>query len=248
MHIIYVLWLREMRRFIRSRAQLAASLSSPVLYLIVLGFGLGPVFAAAGRGDYLQFVVPGLVGMTILFNAMFAGMSLLWDRQFGIVRATLVAPVPRLQIVAGRTLGGATVAVAQGAILLLLATAIGFRPDSLGLAPLGAVYMTLIAIVFVAIGTAIGARLSDVHAFQLVTNFVMMPLFFLSGALFPLDQLPAALTLATRLDPLTYGVDGLRAAFGGTAHFSVATSLSILGAAAVAAVLVGARSFSRIEI
>ena len=118
MAVIYVLWLREVKRYLRSRAQIIASLGQPLLYLLVLGFGLGPVFAQAGRGSYLQFVAPGVVGMGILFTSIFSGIGLLWDRQFGFLKETLVAPVLRLQIMVGRTLGGATIAMVQGLLVL----------------------------------------------------------------------------------------------------------------------------------
>src|ERR1700733_948587 len=114
MSAIYILWLREMKRYVRSRAQIVASLGQPLLYLLVLGFGLGPVFQKAGNGSYMQFVAPGVIGMTILFSAVFSGIGLLWDRQFGFLKETLVAPVPRFQIMLGRTLGAAIVAVIQG--------------------------------------------------------------------------------------------------------------------------------------
>src|ERR1044071_7692274 len=114
MEVVFALWLRELKRYLRSRAQVVASLGQPLMYLLVLGFGLGPVFEKAGQGDYLQFVAPGVVGMTILFSSIFSGVGLLWDRQFGFLKETLVAPVPRLHIMIGRTLGGASVATLQG--------------------------------------------------------------------------------------------------------------------------------------
>src|SRR5262245_65763003 len=107
MSAIYALWLRELRRAYRSRSQVVASLGQPLLYLLVLGFGLGPVFQQAGRGSYLQFVAPGVIGMGILFTSVFSGIGVLWDRQFGFLKETLVAPIPRLQLMMGRTLGGA---------------------------------------------------------------------------------------------------------------------------------------------
>src|SRR5205814_8940651 len=116
MRVIYILWLREVKKYLRSRTQVVASLGSPIMYLGVLGFGLGPVFQRAGEGSYLQFMAPGVIGMAVLFTAMFSGIAMLWDRQFGFLKETLVAPVPRLAIMIGRTLGGATVAVLQGAL------------------------------------------------------------------------------------------------------------------------------------
>src|SRR6266542_2223217 len=117
MNVIYILWLREVKRYLRSRAQIVASLGQPLLYLLALGFGLGPVFQKSGQGSYLQFVAPGVVGMAILFTSIFSGLGLLWDRQFGFLKETLVAPVPRLQIMIGRTLGGATVSMLQGLLV-----------------------------------------------------------------------------------------------------------------------------------
>src|SRR6202171_1891119 len=119
MSVIYILWLRELKKYLRSRVQIFASLGSPIMYLGVLGFGLGPIFRKAGEGSYLQFMAPGVIGMTILFTSMFSGIALLWDRQFGFLKETLVAPVPRLWIMIGRTLGGATVAILQGLLILV---------------------------------------------------------------------------------------------------------------------------------
>src|SRR6185312_15612106 len=130
MSAIYILWLRELRRYTRSRAQLVASLGQPLLYLLALGFGLGPVFQKAGQGSYLQFVAPGVIAMTVLFTAVFSGIALLWDRQFGFLKETLVAPVPRLQVMIGKTLGGATVAILQGVLVIIVCLIAGFRPVS----------------------------------------------------------------------------------------------------------------------
>src|SRR6204780_3599588 len=144
MEAIYILWLRELKRYTRSRAQIVASLGQPLLYLLVLGFGLGPVFQRAGQGNYLQFVAPGVIGMTVLFSSIFSGMGLLWDRQFGFLKETLVAPVPRILIMAGRTLGGATVAMLQGLLVTIVCLVAGFRPVSLTMVPVGLAFMLLI--------------------------------------------------------------------------------------------------------
>ena len=186
MSAIYILWLREVKRYTRSRVQIIASLGQPLLYLMVLGFGLGPVFQRAGSGSYLQFVAPGVIGMTVLFSSIFSGLGLLWDRQFGFLKETLVAPVPRLEIMIGRTLGGATVAVIQGLLVTLVCVLAGFRPVNLAMVPVALVFMILIAAVFSALGVAIGSSLQDMQGFQLIMNFLVMPIFFLSGALFPL--------------------------------------------------------------
>jgi len=246
--VIYILWLREVKRYIRSRPQIIASLAQPLLYLLVLGFGLGPVFQRAGQGSYIQFVGPGVVGMGILFTSIFSGIGLLWDRQFGFLKETLVAPVPRLQIMAGRTLGGATIAMIQGMLVLTVCMIAGFRPQSVMAVPMALLFMALTAIVFAALGTAIGSTLQNMQGFQLIMNFLVMPIFFLSGALFPLDGLPAALTVLTRLDPLTYGVDGLRGAFIGLSHFSAGVDAAILSGIAAVFLVLGAHRFSKIQI
>jgi ABC-2 type transport system permease protein len=246
--VIFVLWLREVKRYLRSRAQIVASLGQPLLYLLVLGFGLGPVFQQSGQGSYLQFIAPGVVGMAILFTSIFSGIGLLWDRQFGFLKETLVAPVPRLQIMVGRTLGGATVALIQGTLVLTVCLIAGFRPYDLVAAPLALLFMALIAIVFTALGTAIGSTLRDMQGFQLIMNFLVMPIFFLSGALFPLANLPAALAVATHVDPLSYGIDGLRGALIGQSHFGLVTDVAILGVLASCFLALGAWSFSRIQI
>jgi ABC-2 type transport system permease protein len=245
---IYILWLREIKRYVRSRPQIIASLAQPLLYLLVLGFGLGPVFERAGQGSYIQFVGPGVVGMGILFTSIFSGIGLLWDRQFGFLKETLVAPVPRLQIMAGRTLGGATIAMIQGTLVLVVCIIAGFRPQSLLSVPMALVFMALTAIVFAALGTAIGSALKDMQGFQLIMNFLIMPIFFLSGALFPLTNLPTALMIATRLDPLSYGIDGLRGALIGLWQIGPVTNIAVLCGVAAAFLALGARAFSKIQI
>src|SRR5580693_6691080 len=131
MSCIYILWIRQLTRYVRSRSRILAALGQPVLYLIALGFGFGPIFQKAGEGSYLQFLAPGVVGMTILFTSMFTGIELIWDRQFGFLKETMVAPVPRSLIMLGRTLGGATVAVFQGLIVFIVCLIAGFRPHNL---------------------------------------------------------------------------------------------------------------------
>ena len=164
------------------------------------------------------------------------------------LKETLVAPVPRLRIMIGRTLGGATVAMLQGTLILIVCLIAGFLPVSLATAPFGVLFMALIAIVFAALGAAIGSGLQDMQGFQLIMNFLVLPIFFLSGALFPLNNLPKALSFITRLDPLSYGVDGLRAALIGVTHFGMTTDFAVLCVIAVGLLFFGAWRFSKIEI
>jgi ABC-2 type transport system permease protein len=248
MEAIYILWLREVKRYTRSRAQIIASMGQPLLYLLVLGFGLGPVYQKAGGGSYLQFMSPGVIGMAVLFSSVFSGIALLWDRQFGFLKETLVAPVPRIEIMIGRTLGAATTAMIQGLLVTTVCLIAGFRPVSLAMVPLAFLFLTLIAIVFAALGTTIGSSLQDMQAFPIVMNFLVLPIFFLSGALFPLKNLPRALGIVTSVDPLSYGVDGLRVALLGGGYFGATLDLLVLAVVAVILLCVGAWRFSKIEI
>jgi ABC-2 type transport system permease protein len=248
MNAIYILWLREMKRYFRSPAQMIAALGQPLLYLLALGFGLGPVFARSGHGSYIQFLAPGVIGMTVLFAGAFSGIGLLWDRQFGFLKETLVAPVPRIHVMIGRTLGGATVAVLQGLLVLIACLIAGFRPTSFATIPVVLLVMALIAVLFCAFGTAIGSRLENMQAFPLIMNFLMMPLFFLSGALYPLDGLPTALKAVTNVNPLSYGVDGLRTTLIGMTHFGLPLDITVLAGVAIVFLGLGAYSFSKIQL
>jgi len=248
MSAIYILWLRQLKRYGRSRPRIIASLGQPLLFLLALGFGFGPIFQRAGQGNYIQFLAPGVISMTILFTAIFSGIELIWDRQFGFLKETLVAPVPRILIMIGRTLGGATVAMIQGVIVVAICLAAGFRVTNWPAVPIAVLFMALVAIMFTALGTAIASVLSDFQGFQLVMNFLVMPIFFLSGALFPLTNLPKLLALVTRVDPLSYGVDGLRNSLIGAVQFGIPLDLTVLCVVAALLLSTGSYLFSRIQL
>lgn len=245
---IYILWLRQLKRYLRSRARIVGSLGQPLLFLIALGFGFGPIYQKAGGGNYLTFLGPGIIAMGILFTAIFSGIEIIWDKQFGFLKETLVAPVSRLTIMTGRTLGGATVALLQGVIVFIMALLIGFRPSTWMLTPWSLVVMLAIAVIFASLGTAIASVLDDLQGFQLIMNFVVMPTFFLSGALFPLAGLPKAIEIVSRLDPLSYGVDALRWAFEGVSYFGIGIDALVLVLLTAVLLGIGSYLFSRIEI
>jgi ABC-2 type transport system permease protein len=245
---IYILWLRQLKRYFRSRSRIIGSLGQPILFLVALGFGFGPTFQKAGEGNYIQFLAPGIISMSILFTAIFSGIEIIWDRQFGFLKETLVAPVPRIHIMIGRTLGGATVATFQGLLVFVFSFIAGFRPQSAGSIGLTLVFMVLTAILFTALGTAIASVLEDMQGFQLIMNFLIMPLFFLSGAIFPLTDLPPVLKVIVSLDPLSYGVDGMRAALAGSAHFGIPMDLSVLSISTALLLIVGGYLFSKIQL
>ncbi len=247
MKIIYALWLRQLKRYIRSKSRLIGSLAQPLFFLLALGFGFGPVFSKAGEGNYIQFLVPGIIGMSIIFTSIFSGMEIIWDKQFGFLKETLVAPVSRFNIMIGRTLGGATIATMQGTLVLFLSLIAGFRPVHWGLVPLAILVMFLSALLFTALGTAIASKLDDMQGFQMIINFLVMPLFFLSGAIFPLDSAGVLGTVA-RFDPLSYGVDALRHILSGVNHFSLGMDFSVLLILILIFLGLGSYFFSKVQI
>jgi len=244
---IYVMWLRQIKRYWRSKSRIIGSIGQPLLFLVALGFGLGPVFEKAGGGNYVNFLTPGIISQAILFMAVFSGIELIWDKQFGFLKATLVAPVSRLEIVLGRVIGGATIATFQGLIVLLLSLFLGFRPQNITVIPLAICLMFLIALLYTALGTAIASLMKDFHGFQLIMNFLVMPTFFLSGAIFPLNNVPRFIQTISYINPLTYGVDGLRQVLTGVAHFGLTTDILTLSIIAIILLSVGSYLFSKIE-
>ncbi len=247
MSTIYILWLRQVKKYFRSRSRIIGSLGQPLLFLLAFGFGFGSIFQRAGGGNYIQFLGPGIIMMSVLFTAVFSGIDLIWDRQFGFLKETMVAPVSRLEIMLGKTLGGATVAVFQGIIVFVLTLFVGFRPESVLMLPVAALIVFLIAVLFTSLGIAIASTLQDMQGFQLIMNFLVMPIFFLSGALFPLQGLPRIMEIITRLNPLTYGVDGIRGALINGSKFGIATDLIVISI--ITAILLGTGSylFERLE-
>jgi ABC-2 type transport system permease protein len=248
MYKIYILWLRQIKKYIRSRSRIFGSLAQPVLYLLALGYGFGHLYEQAGQGNYLNFLAPGIIGMSILFTSVFSGMEIIWDRQFGFLKETLVAPMSRLDIMMGRTLGGATVATVQGIIVMLLALVFGFRPANMLYILPAILVMFLIALLFTSLGTAIASKLEDMQGFQLIMNFLVLPLFFLSGSLFPLEGLPKGLEIITRLNPLTYGIDALRLLFLQTSHFSLGLDIAVLIGVTLVFVWLGSHFFKKIQV
>ncbi len=224
------------------------SLAQPLLFLLALGYGFGSVFQQAGQGNYLNFLAPGIIGMSIIFTSIFSGMEVIWDRQFGFLKETLVAPMPRFNIMIGRTLGGATVATMQGIIVMFISLIFGFHPVS-WFAVIPAIgIMFLVALLFTSLGTMIASLLDDMQGFQLIMNFLVMPLFFLSGALFPLQGLPKALDLIARIDPLSYGIDALRALLINAGHYGLGVDVVVLGAVTLVFLWLGGYFFKKIQV
>jgi ABC-2 type transport system permease protein len=248
--VIYTLWLREMKWLIRAKSRLVASVVQPFLWLAIIGVGMSSTLTMPGSQiSYLQFMAPGIVGMTLIFSSTMAGVSVLWDKQFGFMKEILVAPVPRIQIMLGKAIGGMTTSILQGLLLLLAAAAVGVRPPGVVELLQVLVFMVLISLTFVSIGLAFASRMEDPVAFPIVMNFLIMPLYFLSGALYRVDMAPGWLSFLSRMDPLTYGVDGIRGAILGTsyAQFPMWLDFAVLGVFAVVMILLGSYLFRKIK-
>ncbi|MDY6843040.1 MAG: ABC transporter permease [Thermodesulfobacteriota bacterium] len=214
------IWHREIKRYWRAKSRIVGSLGMPFFFFALLGTGLSPgVTLKGGSISYLEFIAPGIIGMVLIFTSTFSGLSVIWDRQFGFLKEIMVAPVSRSSIVLGKTLGGATTSLIQGLLMLVLIIFIGARVGSIQGFLISLFIMILISISFVSLGISFSAFIKDVHGYQLVMNFLIMPIFFLSGALFPLSGLPPFLRVFAYIDPLTYGVDALRYAFLGVSDF-----------------------------
>ncbi|WAI00486.1 ABC transporter permease [Methanogenium organophilum] len=250
MDIVYTLWLRSIKRYIRSKSRIVGSLGMPVFFLLALGFGLNAVVRIPGGAgeDYIQFIVPGIVAMSVLFTSVFSGIQIIWDKQFGFLKETLVAPVSRLEIMLGQTVGGATTAVIQGAIILVISLFIGLSIPGVAGFAIAFFFMALIGICFAAFGIAIASKMEDMHGFQLIMNFVVFPIFGLSGALFPIESLPEWVVPLTLVDPLTYGVEGIRYGLMGTSPIHPLVSAAVLGVCTLAMIVIGALLFRKASI
>ena len=208
---IYITWLRDIKRFFRDRIRLIGAFAQPLIYLALMGTGLQAAFKSFGSGDtkYITFMYPGIVCMTVLFTAMFSAISIIWDREFGFLKEMLVAPIPRSSVAVGKVLGGGTTALMQGFILLLFMPLAGI-PYNLEKILVMIAVMFLLAICLTAFGVAFAARMRSMEAFPIIMNFVLLPMFFLSGALFPLQDLPRWMEFLTKINPMTYAVDAIR--------------------------------------
>jgi len=248
MDIIYTIWLRNVKRYLRSKSRIIGSLGMPIFVLLVLGFGLNSVVSVPGMsGGYVQFILPGIICMTVLFTSIFSGIQVIWDKQFGFLKETLVAPVSRTEIMIGQTLGGATTAFIQGILILIFSLIIGINTAGFNGFLIAFAFMVLIGLSFTALGIAIASKMEDMHGFQLIMNFVIFPIFGLSGAIFPLSNLPSWLSPFTKIDPLTYGVEGIRYGLLGSSHINPAACAIVLGSFTAIMIVTGSYFFKKIR-
>jgi ABC-2 type transport system permease protein len=249
MDAIYTIWLRSMKRYVRSKSRMFGSLGMPLFFLLILGGGLNSMVNTGMGTSYMGFIIPGIVAMSVLFTSMFSGIQIIWDKQFGFLKETLVAPISRLEIMLGQTFGGATTSVIQGLLTLLIALLVG---SGLNITPVGFLiavgFMTLMGVAFTALGIAFASKMDDMHGFQLIMNFFIFPIFGLSGAMFPITSLPGWVRILTYLDPMTYAVQGIRFGLLGTSEINPAASFAALLGFTVATMLLGQYLFKKTKI
>lgn len=246
---ISVIWYRNVLKYFRMKSRIIGSLGMPFFFLVIIGFGLDSAVSVPGMTtSYVDFIAPGIIAMSILFTSMFSGVQLVIDKQIGFIKETLVAPVSRLELMLGQALGGATTAMIQGLLVFIISMFIGLDIPSLQGILISLVFMFLIGLSFTSVGIAFASRMEDTHGFQLIVNFVLFPVFFLSGALFPLDQIPGWLSVLTYIDPLTYGVEGIRYGMLGASQINPLICFGALGGFLVIVLFLGSYLFNRIRI
>jgi len=249
---IYVICLREFIKFFREKSRLLGTLARPVLWLFVVGNGMSSLIKPQAGFSYLQFIFPGMIGMTILFSSIFSSISIVWDREFGFMKEMLVAPISRLSIVIGKALSGTLISVAQAIIILILTPLLGIHLTIMQFIEITAV-ATLVSFCITSMGILIAARLTSFDGFNIIMNFLVMPMFFLSGAMYPVSSMPPALRQLTHINPLTYGIDAFKHVLlkNGTPplgpEFPLALELLIVTAVSVVMLTLAALSFRRKE-
>lgn len=244
---VYVIVAREFKKFIREKARLISTLARPLIWLFLVGGGMSRLVKADIGAPYMQFIFPGILGMTILFSSIFSSISIIWDKEFGLMKEMLVAPVSRFSIVMGKALSGTLISVMQAVIILGLFPVIGLRLDIAAIAEIVLVSM-LLSFCMSALGIVIAAFFESFESFSVIINFIVMPMFFLSGAMYPVNRLPDSLRLATRLNPFTYGIDALKHSILKSRmlfDFPLAEDIGILALASVAFVIAGGMLFEQ---
>lgn len=248
MGVIYILWLRQIKRYFRARSRIIGAIGQPLLFLLALGYGLGAVFKQAGQGNYIHFLVPGVMAQTVLFTAVFFGINIIFDKQFGFLKETLVAPVSRTKILLGGALGGATTSVMQGVFVFVISLFLGFRPYNWPMLLVSVVVLLLLSLALACFSSGVGAIVNDFQGFQAINQFLIFPLFFLSGALYPLNHAPTALRLIADANPISYAVDALRASMINQSHYGYLKDLVALSITAIVMLTFGIIQFRRIQV
>lgn len=247
MEVVYALWLRQIRRYFRSGSRILGTLGQPILLMLALGYGIGAIYERAGAGDYLQFLVPGIIAQTVLLSGIFWGVIILMDKRFGFLSELLVAPVSRIKILLGSALGGATISIMQGMLVFAVSFLLGFRPYDWALVVPAFAVLVVICLALACFGAGIASMVEDFQGFQGINNLLVMPLFFLSSALYPLDSVPAFLRIVSTYNPVSYMVDALRFLLSNQTHFGFEKDLVVIGITLVLAMAFAVNRFKRVQ-
>lgn len=248
MEVLFTLWLRQIRRYTRSGSRILGTLGQPILLLLALGYGIGAIYRRAGEGNYLQFLVPGIITQTVLLSAVFWGVIILQDKRFGFLSELLVTPVSRVKILLGSAMGGATISIIQGLLVFVISLVFGFRPHDWLLVGPAFLVLVLMSLGLTCFGAGIASMVDDFQGFQGINNLLIMPLFFLSSALYPLNNVPAFLRIISTANPVSYMVDGLRYFLSNQTHFGLTKDLIVMSITFVVALTFAVNRFNRIQI
>ena len=247
MDVMYVLWLRQVRRYIRSGSRLLGTLGQPILLLLALGYGIGAIYRRAGAGNYMEFLVPGIITQTVLLSAIFWGIIILQDKRFGFLAEMLVAPVSRLKILLGSALGGATISILQGLMVFIVSSVLVFRPVHWANVPEAFLVLVFMSLALTCFGAGIASMVDDFQGFQGINNLMVMPLFFLSSALYPLNSVPLVLKIISTINPVSYMVDALRYLLTNQTHFGLGHDVLVMTATFIVALWFAVSRFQRIQ-
>jgi ABC-2 type transport system permease protein len=243
---IYMVWLRDTIRYFREKSQLYGSIVRPLLWLFILGMGLRGSFQPSGNVTYTQFIFPGIVAMAVIFTSIQSAITIIWDREFGFMKEILVAPVPRTSIIIGKCLSGTTLSLIQAGIVTLLSPLVHVRIHPLNIVPLILV-ISMASFALTGVGVLIASRMTSFQGFGTIMNFVIMPMWFLSGSMFPPKGLPRVLDVMVRINPLTYGVDLMRRLVLDVGYYSPLFSLAYMTAFGLIMVALAVLAFNRGE-
>jgi ABC-2 type transport system permease protein len=247
-NIIRILWLRQIKRYYRSGSRLLGTIGQPILLLLALGYGIGAIYRRAGEGNYLNFLVPGIITQTVLLSGIFWGIIILQDKRFGFLSELLVAPVKRLKVLIGSALGGASISIMQGLIVFVLALVFGFRPHSWLLVPVAFLILVFMCLALTCFGAGMASTVDDFQGFQGINNLIVMPAFFLSSALYPLNNIPTVLKIVSSINPVSYMVDALRTLLSNQSHFGLTKDLIVMAVTFVLALAFAVNRFNRIQL
>ncbi|MFI5271392.1 MAG: ABC transporter permease [Candidatus Saccharimonadales bacterium] len=248
MDVMIILWQRQMKRYVRSGSRLLGSLGQPILLLLSLGYGIGAIYSKAGEGNYLEFLVPGIITQTVLLSSVFWGIIILQDKRFGFLSELLVAPVSRIRILLGSAIGGSTISVIQGTMVFVISIIFGFRPYNWALIPVAFATLVFMSVALTSFGAGIASMVEDFQGFQGINNLLILPLFFLSGALYPLNNIPIGLKIISICNPVTYMVDALRGLLSNQSHFGLKIDLLVMTLTFIVALAFAVNRFNEIEV